>query len=335
MAAVANTLNDIPEFNLYSVIEYNTFIESCKKGSSINGNNYCIILTANNIKYYCIITILNDSFFSIRFSNNNTCNYDNIHTVLNSSNTSFFLQLTCRDKIGVYSELKTIGIDITQLTHKNELLSKFDTIMFITCLFYRMIGITYYHILDNATGKCDKSPKTEYNLFIYRLFAKNKDNTFKYNINNMSIYYRFFNNIIYMDLNESMRINLNELTSNATHPLNKAIRTLRNIPISYNPIFTKSDPICNTSAININKMYDIINESDEFNLLIRFYVNNEDCIYYPKDATTTANAGGALHRKKIKRTRNKRLTKTSSNNRTRNPRSRMTRYCRIRKSSFS
>jgi hypothetical protein len=319
MAAVAS---DKPiAFNLHHVIGCDAFLEKCKQSYPIGPNTYCIILKIDDIEYYCTIRIKpshsrsNNSskhnHFILTFMNTDVCADDAMENIMNKTNKTIFMRLTAYDNIGQKSFLLT-QVDFKTLSDPNNRktpLTKLQTLIYLRCLFYRMVGITYYFINDQADGRCNAKPNRDYKLFVYRLYNVNEDDQqFTFNIEKISIYYYFFNSIIYLfpdkitentsisDVSTLIRTNLARL------PVDSDIRAdferMRASPytidgisiIDYIKRLKRDAPDCNEIAKKMSRIYlHLYTHYPIFSILTYFYVNNKDCIYYPKSMRSIKN----------------------------------------------
>ena len=210
---VNNTLTYIKRFNVNDIIPFTEFIEECKKSKKTTVINtkekvmYCIIISINDIDYFCSVFLIkhNDSFI-IHFTNTNTCSENMPFNVFNFKTTNVFLTLECSQLYGGISSKLATRIEFEQQLHNKMKLTKLDSLIYIRCVFYRMIGVTMYSIVDSTYDFCKHdSNNNNYAFFISRLYEtktsinQNVPPMFKYKIKDLSIYYKYFNYKIYIE----------------------------------------------------------------------------------------------------------------------------------------
>jgi hypothetical protein len=335
MAAVSP--HDLVIFDLHHIIGCDAFLEQCKQSHCIALNTYCIILKTDNVEYYCTIHIKpshsasnnysKHNHFILTFMNTDVCTDGGMQNIMNKTNKTIFMRLTSYDNIGQKSFLLT-HVDFKMIPDPNDRtksLTKLQTLICLQCLFYRMISITYYFINDQADGRCNTTPNREYKLFTYRLYNVNEDNQqFTFNIEKISIYYHFFNSIIYLlpgkitentsisNASTLIRTNLAQLAADSD--IRTDFERMRASPytidgisiIDYINSLKRDAPNCNEIAKKMSRIFlHLYVHYPIFSTLTYFYVNNKDCIYYPKGrpnvgAATNAAAqpGGSRYTKK-------------------------------------
>ena len=288
---------------------YTEFLKECRSSHQSKGY-YCISIIIKGISYYCAVAI-RDTYASISFLNTNKYVIDD---------TSVFLRIYLfMDGRLPSSSLTTKINDIQKLPDptSGRTLTYLETIIYIRCLFYRMLNIEKYSISDVAQASCDddKDRINRYLLFVYRLFVPRKNGSF-YNARELSIYYRFYRHIY------------NEKSGDVLDfdKLQEIIEILRKMD-TLNATFThfnSADKTCSEAITRLHTIEDTIRSPafQYYQILYDFRdycVYNKDCIYYPNDPKKN---GGSRKNKRVQIV--KKILRTTKN-RTRNTRSRVSR----------
>jgi hypothetical protein len=285
---------------------YNDFLIGCRSSLQSKEGFYCIIIIIKDISYYCAVKI-HDTFASISFLNTNKYVIDD--------KSVFLTILLFMDDSLPNSSLTTKINNIQPLPHptSGQPLTSLETIIYIRCLFYRMLNIKKYSISDEAHVSCDddKYKTKPYFLFVYRLFVPRKDRSF-YSARELSIYYRFYRHIY----NEKSG---DELDFDKLQEIIEILRTMYTFEH-----FNSTDDTCSEAIKRLHTIKDTISSFafQYYQILYDFRnycVDNKDCIYYPNDPKKN---GGSRKNKRVQIV--KKILRTTKN-RTRNTRSRVSR----------
>jgi hypothetical protein len=316
-------MSDIIEFDSDKTKyhNYTEFLERCRSSREYKGV-YCISIIIKGISYYCAVVIYK-TFASISFLHTNECyiasrHLEYIPNPIDKVNTRVFLKIFLFMDGSLPSSSLTTKINIQPLPDptSDRTLTSLETIIYIRCLFYRMLNIEKYNISDVAHASCDddKDKINRYFLFVYRLFVPRKNGSF-YGARELSIYYRFYRHIY----NESS----DKLDFDKLQEIIEILRKMDTLNATFTH-FNSADKTCSEAITRLHTINDTIsNPAFQYYQILydfRYYcVYNKDCIYYPNDPKKN---GGSRKNKRVQIV--KKILRTTKN-RTRNTRSRVSR----------
>jgi hypothetical protein len=293
MAAVAEEIQ-IPQFNIEEeIMSLDDFIKRCNSiyTNKTHVNEYYIQLNVSTHSYICTINVDINQY---------TLN------IMGESANDIFLILDFYFKDNSITSFVTTHVTFKQIIHptSKQTLSKLESIIYIRCLFLRMISVKIYEISDSAIAVC-KDTRKDYKLLLYRIFVK-KSGSFV-NAQNLSIYYKFFNkkynyNKKYV-LSEELNFEKLQQYLDTLREQTKYVDTLTEIA-------NKGDKSCTELSTQLQIIQDELFQDISLKSILteifmkygKFIVNNEDCIYYPKQTRNKNAAGGKRsHKKKNKK----------------------------------
>ena len=302
-ATVATSREEVITINVEErQMELHEFFSLCKQSLEVGQNKYCIKLAFRGASYHCMILLhhrRNPDDFKIYFYNTHEPCIEEKMT-LSPTNKKMFMYLSIEDNMGD-----------SALTTRNPFapipgLTSLQSIIYIRCRFYWMIGQDWYKITDAATGSCEINKETEYPLFLYRILCQKPDGSY-YPLNELSIYYKFFTNKYHSyGLFEKYRQPI-DFANPRFLQLVDAIRTdprvmeKRREDPTFLP-FYRNNPNCKKHSATLTELlgvlynteYNTENANDVSNFreldgaLTEFLVRNHECIYYPGSSESVA-----------------------------------------------
>ena len=195
-------------------------------------------------------------------------------------------------------------------------LSQLYSIYYIMTYMFKMLGIDKRRFMDVAKGKCNNYD-SQYLLFVYRLFSTDNKGNPKYDIDDLSIYYKLFKT------KDNKLTNSIKFLGDPTLQLKEKMMEIQQLTYDFDGKGTpqkiteyfktfgelRGAKDCHKYADIIEKMHeDLISDNPLYKkfyyTMTSFEIDNKDCIYYPKDtsnvgaANAAAQPGGSRYTKK-------------------------------------